>query len=297
MWCEATKDEFRQHLSQVPANLLRSSRRIKRHARAFEQWSANATALARAPAPPAPQRIFLHKRPRLSVHTYTADDCKSIQNHPLQCVDLADYSPAPMHVFLGIVNDVLHYEWIPCLGEQRVQDCLIRHRVYFERYHAHSLSGNGVKLLLNSFPAILNDLAPHAPPNFQIHYSSFFRNLFDMYRLSMRVDNLTLLDINHFALLCQRYVIYRQACLQLMHGDPWHRSLTPKEHTLLAHFQPFLSTHHSLGRFSEQAHEAVHHEFNTIAEEFKSAHDLIDKLPFIIRSLNERNLYKLNPNV
>ena len=268
-----------------------SSRGIKRQARAYRQWIANALGATE------PQRIFLRRNPQLSVHSYTADDCRSIENHPLRFIHLEDYAPAPMHVFLGIVNNVIDREWIPSLGEQRVKDALLRQGVYFERNHGHALSGNGVKNLLNCYAAILTDLAPYGPASFYIHYFTLFNNLLDMDRLCMRVDNLSVLDISRFSLLCQRYVIYRQACLQLMHGAPWHRPLTPKEHTLIAHFEPFMRKHRSLGRFSEQSHEAIHHEFNTIAEQFKNEHSLIDKLPFIIRSLNERNLYKLNPNV
>lgn len=214
-----------------------------------------------------------------------------------QSETLVNESAAPMHVFLGIVNDVIDHEWILCLGEQHVKDVLTHHRVYFDRHHSHSMSGNGVKNLLNSITGILTDLAPHAPLNFQTHYSCFFQNLLEIYRLCMRADNLSVLDINWFAVLCQRYVTYRQSCLYLMHGNAWHRRLTPKEHTMLCHFQQFMSKHHSLGRFSEQSHECVHHQFNMIADMFKAEHNFIDKLPFILRSLNEANLYRLNPNV
>jgi len=289
VWCKKSKESL--HQLPVPQDRLRTDNNILLCAQRMQRWQTKEQlqrqngALTRAQKD---EKEDENKR------------CKSIQNLPMRSIPLRDFSPAPMHVFMGIVNNILKYEWEPAFGKETVRQILHGRGIYFERHSAHSLAGNGVKKLLNCFDAILFDFHNmlHSGLTLLCHhyYSSFFENLREMYRLCMRVEDLSPEQISIFSSLCQNYVSQRQLCMQLMHGNPHHRRFTPKEHALLAHFEQFMLDHNSLGRYSEESHESLHHDFNVIAEKAKSEHNYAAKLPGIVRYVNEMHLHKLKPN-
>jgi hypothetical protein len=229
--------------------------------------------------------------------------CYSIERIPMQHIQLEDYSPAPMHVFMGIVNDIVKREWREKIdkhptinNKEYIRNILYYERIYFERHCSHSMSGGAVKDFLNKRNEIVDAIAWPGPSThlFRSHYKALLTCIHDMYITCMSVKTTTLSDddIDSFKRATLHYITCRKSVMLFMHGNEWHRPLTPKEHTLVCHFEPFMRRHRSLGRYSEQAHEAVHHTFNVAAAKLKSEHDIVDKMPLVLRMVNEQNLYR-----
>lgn len=286
VWCTLKKPQFHSKnvMMPVPSHYLRTEATSLQYAQEFQRWAVR------------------HPHATKEEHHVQSKQCKSIENIPLRSIHLHNYAPAPMHVFMGIVNDIIKYEFKPTFGAETISQILYDRRVYFDRHQQHALSGNAVKLFLNSADSILLSIHSVCKTTFSLNfvrrYSKFLKNLLALYSLCMRIAELSDFDVNDFANCCRKYVRYRESCMRLMHNDkPWFRNLTPKEHALLSHFEAFMLSHRSIGRFSEQSHESVHHSFNVAAEQFKSEHEFVNKLPYILRSVNEKHLWRSNPNV
>lgn len=186
----------------------------------------------------------------------------SIANIPLNTTPTLQYVPAPLHTFMGLVNDIVIKDWMQIFGEQSVRTALKQHGVFFNRNEGHGLDGNAVKKLFEVGGDVLQSL--RIRPHLYFFYGHLFDTLSYLYELSLSPRKLHPFELSPFADAIYDYTFWRSQISRMLYGVPYspERRYTPKEHCLICHFLPFIQWHGSLGLYSEQAHEKIHHKFN-----------------------------------
>ena len=219
----------------------------------------------------------------------------SIANVPLNSTPTQQYVPAPLHTFMGICGDIIN-DWITKLfGEGPVHAALCRHGIFFNRNSGHGLDGNAVKKLFTVADKVLQSLNLLRP--LSDYYWHLFASLAHLYELSMCTRKLQPFELTDFADAIDSYIYWRAEICKVLYNsyDSSERRYTPKEHMLICHFLPFIRQHGSMGLFSEQAHEKIHHAFNVEASRIpgRSAQAVAK----CIKSVNENHLSHLSLSV
>jgi len=219
-------------------------------------------------------------------------EAASIAHVPLNSTPTQQFVPAPLHTFMGIVGDIVK-DWMHACGEYAVRTTLKQNGIFFNRNEGHGLDGNAVKKLFKVFDNVLQSLGI-----FQCRLSVFYSNLFAplayLYQLSLAPRMLQPFELSDFADAIESYLYWRgEICNVLYHSYyPINRQYTPKEHMLICHFLPFIRQHGSMGLFSEQAHEKIHHVFNVFASRIRG--HSAQSVARIIKYVNENHLRRLS---
>ena len=198
--------------------------------------------------------------------------------HEISDRKILDLLPPPeLHLMLGAVNSIINHicndEQCKTDADQWIKECFVERKV---TYHGCSLEGNSCKKLLNSIDTLRSK-----------------NNIFLMKYVQLLED---LKDVIHdcfgndlkpkFARSIEKFKISYLST---------NISVTPKIHAIFFHVLDFCQeNNHSLGFYSEQAVESIHHDFKTIWSNYliKNRGDprYDDSLLTAIQQFNARHL-------